>query len=388
MTVSRATRSIGFGKLNVVAAILGVLAFCAAYVAGAVDVGFALLLLGLPLVMMATRTWRAFRGGLEYGLLRHPLRRELRPQLAQCLNQWLFLILAGVTILLGTFAPFAVVGDGLSQGGYLAFRIGVWAGIVVMAALALVPRQRVYVATNVLVALGSIFLAVQVARIKLPPRDAVVIDSPVNGEWYVVHGGRSSLFNSGHYLLKAQRDALDLVKLANGRTYKRDKDRLTSYAAFGETVRAPSDGRVTFAVDGILDQPIGSSDAVHPAGNHLIIDIGSGRYVMMGHLKRGSIGVALGERVRRGQPIAEVGNSGNTSEPHLHLQIQNEPTFDISQSSYDKPWYVVTNTVIGAGSLRTYPILFRNVALTRRDDERRPIEADVRRGDRIRRSGS
>jgi peptidase M23-like protein len=336
-------------------------------------------------VLIATRAWRALRGGLEYGLLRAPLRPELRPQLAQCLNQWLFLVLAGVTIMLGTFAPFAVVGDALSQGEYLAFRIGVWAAIAVIAALALVPRRRVYVPTNVLVALGSVFLAIQVARINLPPHDAVVIDSPLTGEWYVVHGGRSSLLNGGHYVLKAQRDALDLVKLANGRTYEGDRDRLTSYAAFGQTVRAPADGRVTFAADGIADQPIGSSDTVQPAGNHVIVDIGGGRYVMLAHLRRGSLGVAQGDRVQRGQPIAEVGNSGNTSEPHLHIQVQNEPTFDIEQSSYNKPWYLVTNTVIGAGSLRTYPILFRNVALTRGGDTRTPTEADVRRGDRIRR---
>jgi hypothetical protein len=60
---------------------------------------------------------------------------------------------------------------------------------------------------------------------------------------------------------------------------------------------------------------------------------------------------------------------------------------DCISGSYNKPWYLVTNTVIGAGSLRTYPILFRNVALVRGGDERRPVEADVKRGDRFRRIG-
>ena len=66
-------------------------------------------------------------------------------------------------------------------------------------------------------------------------------------------------------------------------------------------------------------------------------------------------------------PIARVGNSGSSAEPHLEVQIQNEPTFKVSRSS-----------------LRTYPMLFRDVVVTRRGEEDTPAKADVRRGDRIR----
>lgn len=384
MTFPRGTSSFAVGKLNVVAAVLILLAFCALYVTGFLEYGFAFILLGLPAVMVAMRLWRALRGGLEYGLLRQPMRRELRTHLLQALNWWTFLILAAGMILSAAFAHYSV---GLSERGYHGLQIALWAGIVLMAVLALVPRRRVYLATNVLVALGSLFLAIQVVRVNVPPSGGVVIDFPLNGEWFVFHGGRSELVASAHYALKAQRDAIDIVKLEGRRTYSGDKDRLTSYAAFGETALVPADGRVTSAEDRVRDQPVGEINSVQPLGNHVVIGIGGGHYVLMAHLKRGSLRVSNGDRVRRGQPIAEVGNSGQSSEPHLHLQIQNEPTFDIEQSSFDKPWYVVTNTVIGAGSTRTYPILFRNVVLTRGGEERRPKETWVRRGDRIRRIG-
>jgi Peptidase family M23 len=382
---SRETSSFARSMRNLLTAGLFLLAFCVAYPLGFTAYGFAFVLLGLPLIILVARLWRASRGQLEYGLLRRPLRRELRPHLVQAVNTWIFAALAGGLVVSAAFHHYSVQ---LSEGAYLALRIGVWAGIVLLAALALIPRRRVYLATTVLVALGSVFLAIQLVRINVPPlADPTVIDLPVEGEWYVFFGGRSELVNSGHYLLKAQRDALDIVKLVDGRTYEGDKNRLTSYAAFGEPILAPAEGRVTSLANGLRDQAIGKSDATNPLGNHLVIDIGDGRYVLMAHLKRGSIDVEKGDRVRRGEPVAQVGNSGQSAEPHLHIQVQNEPAFDIEQSSFNKPWYLVTNTVIGAGSLRTYPILFRNVVQTRGGEERRPDEADVRRGDSIRRIG-
>jgi murein DD-endopeptidase MepM/ murein hydrolase activator NlpD len=57
-----------------------------------------------------------------------------------------------------------------------------------------------------------------------------------------------------------------------------------------------------------------------------VIDVGGGRYLMMGHLREGSIKVNVGERVGEGQRIARVGNSGNTSAPHIHSQSQTLPT--------------------------------------------------------------
>ena len=102
-----------------------------------------------------------------------------------------------------------------------------------------------------------------------------------------------------------------------------DSKRLTSYYAFGKPLLAPAAGRITALLDTRPDLAIGDSDRRHPEGNYLVMDIGGGRYVMMGHLKQGSALVEVGDGVRLGQRLALVGNSGNTSEPHLHIQVQN-----------------------------------------------------------------
>jgi murein DD-endopeptidase MepM/ murein hydrolase activator NlpD len=60
-------------------------------------------------------------------------------------------------------------------------------------------------------------------------------------------------------------------------------------------------------------------------GNHVVLDLGGGIYAVLAHLKRGSIGVQKGQVVRVGQKLAECGNSGNSSEPHIHFQLMDTP---------------------------------------------------------------
>ena len=105
---------------------------------------------------------------------------------------------------------------------------------------------------------------------------------------------------------------------------------------------APADGRIVEVTDGYADNPPGTNG---DHANHLVMDIGGGRYVSMAHLKQGSVTVRVGDVVRRGQPLAAVGNNGHSNEPHLHLQVQDSPA--------------------GADADRTYPMVFRNVHITR-----------------------
>src|SRR5919112_2579773 len=104
----RHSNSIALGKLNLLLTLLGLLFLAGAYWVGVppafLPEALTLLVLTLSLLTAASRVWHARRGGLEYGLLRHPFRRELRPHLLQCLNHWLFLALFGAAILVGTFA--------------------------------------------------------------------------------------------------------------------------------------------------------------------------------------------------------------------------------------------------------------------------------------------
>ncbi len=364
-------RPVVLGKANLLLACAGLLALAGAYWLTLLPEALALLLLVLPLLLAASRTWHARRGGLEYGLLRHPLRRELRPYLAQCLNHWLFLASFGAVILTGAFSGVPALLAFLTglplpdRMPYQPLVIALGAGALVLAALALVPRRRVPVATNVLVALGTAFLAAQLVQLHTPPADPVALDPPLAGEWAMLAGGRSALL-SHHYRHPYQRYALDFARVVDGRGYGGDPRRAASWYGFGEPLLAPADGTVVSVVDSHPDEPIGAIGQTPPEGNHLILDIGGGRYAVMAHLQQGSARVGEGARVRRGQPIAAVGDSGNSLAPHLHFQVQDRPVFPDQQA-------------------RTIPMVFRNTVLIRGGTASTPAAADLRRGDRIRR---
>lgn len=66
-------------------------------------------------------------------------------------------------------------------------------------------------------------------------------------------------------------------------------------------------------------------------GNHLVLDLGDGTYAMYAHVRRGSFAVGVGDRVRAGQVLAECGNSGNSTEPHVHFQLMDGPDPDTAR---------------------------------------------------------
>jgi len=99
------------------------------------------------------------------------------------------------------------------------------------------------------------------------------------------------------------------------------------YVIFGRSVIAPCTGEVIAAVDGLPDLPVPQVDHDHLAGNHVILRC-AGADILLGHFRNGSLLVKAGQRLVVGQPIAEVGNSGNTSEPHLHINAMQPGTAD------------------------------------------------------------
>ena len=107
---------------------------------------------------------------------------------------------------------------------------------------------------------------------------------------------------------------------------------------------APADGRIVEVTDGYADTPPGTNG---DHANNLVVDIGGGRYVVMAHLKQGSVTVRVGDVVRRGQPLAAVGNSGHTNEPHLHLQVQDSPA-GVRTPTAPTRWCSATSTSPGA----------------------------------------
>jgi hypothetical protein len=147
---------------------------------------------------------------------------------------------------------------------------------------------------------------------------------PFEGQWYVVWGGRT-LEQNYHAADRAQRFAIDVLISRNGVTHTGDASELENYYCWGQPILAPAAGTVVSASDDLPDNPIGSTDATHPAGNHVVLDFGNGEYGFLAHMREGSIRVAAGDTVAPDQELGRCGNSGNTSEPHLHFHLQTTP---------------------------------------------------------------
>jgi hypothetical protein len=125
----------------------------------------------------------------------------------------------------------------------------------------------------------------------------------------------------------AQRFAIDFVQLdPEGRAFKGDPSKNESWTGYGADVLAAADGIVEVVRDGLPDNrpmspPSTAVSLETIAGNHIALDVGGGRHVLYGHLKPGSIKVHEGQKVRMGQLLAQVGNSGQSDAPHLHIHV-------------------------------------------------------------------
>ena len=144
-------------------------------------------------------------------------------------------------------------------------------------------------------------------------------------EWYVAWGGTTRSQNY-HVDSPDQRHAFDLVVRKNGMTHTGAGTENTDYYAWGKTILAPAAGTVIEVVNNLPDNKPGlETDIKNAAGNHVVLDLGSSEYLLLAHLQKGSVRVKAGDRVGAGDALGLCGNSGNTSEPHLHLHLQDRP---------------------------------------------------------------
>jgi len=167
-------------------------------------------------------------------------------------------------------------------------------------------------------------------------KKVLVVGPPLKGRGWVAfngccgiggsHRSASQTVNGGLYF--GQRFAIDWMRLDDkGQLLNGDAANVHSYAAYGADVVAVADGKVVAILDKLNDQTAGtlpdmSSISLETIdGNHVILDIGGGAFAFYAHLQRGSIDVSVGDHVKRGQVLGKLGNSGNTSAPHLHFHI-------------------------------------------------------------------
>jgi hypothetical protein len=177
------------------------------------------------------------------------------------------------------------------------------------------------------------------APVRVGQQPAVVVAPPLRGGRWLVGNGccavvtahRGATLPLNGSIDVAERFAIDFVRLdAEGRLFTGDKTSLSSYPFFGSEIQSVADGVVVAAEDGLPEQVPGKLPAgatIHDAaGNHVVVDIGGGRFAFYAHMQPGSLRVKRGDRVSRGQAIGLLGNSGNTDAPHLHFHVMDGPS--------------------------------------------------------------
>ncbi len=327
---------------DLVLSVAGALTLTLAHLSGRTALVLAVTAAGLP-VLLAARLLR-----------RRPAAR--RAYLVRALTVLVFAALLAATTLPGTYDTLALT----LPGGVFTVRTAIVAGAVAAAALAFVPGGRVLPAATALLAAASMYLAFELAATYREPADPVTLRAPFVGDWYIVHGGHSALVNG------YRSESLDLIQVNDGSSH--NGAGVSDYYAFDQPLLAPTDGTVVYVSDGLPDRTPSTPDPdpAHAAGNQIVLDLGGGRYLHLAHLEHGSALVNVGDRVTREHAVARVGNSGDSAEPHVHIEVRDSPDPGLRRAG-----------------VRTFPIRFTDVVVTRGGHTSLPAAVDLRRGDHI-----
>lgn len=148
------------------------------------------------------------------------------------------------------------------------------------------------------------------------------LELPFDDEWWIFWGGRNVSENY-HAEYREQRFALDIVQKINGSTHTGNGSQNEDYYCFGKRLNAPGNGKIIDVINNIEDNIPGQFNRDFPTGNRVIIDHENGEFSILAHFKEGSILVSVGDMVVKGQELGKAGNSGNSSESHLHYHLQN-----------------------------------------------------------------
>jgi hypothetical protein len=179
------------------------------------------------------------------------------------------------------------------------------------------------------IGLGGVYQARQV------PPDPVALTFPLrDGVFYVASGGSQALMNPhmkvgqpGFEHWRGQLWALDVVELypSGNRARGLYPTALDRFAIFGTPVYAPCAGRVGAVENTLPDLVPPARDTTNKAGNYVLLRCGPEAYILLAHLREGSVPVDSGDSVSAGARLGAIGNSGNSWEPHLHLHAQRGP---------------------------------------------------------------
>ncbi len=149
---------------------------------------------------------------------------------------------------------------------------------------------------------------------------------PFSVETFVFWGGETVAQNY-HMAQEVQQYAYDILMVKDGASYKGDSKKNENYFVFGQEILAPCDAKVIKITQGVYDNIPGEMNQKQLLGNSIVLETDKKEYLLFAHLKKGSLLVEEGQQVKQGQVMAQCGNSGNSTEAHLHLQLQNVADF-------------------------------------------------------------
>ncbi|MCJ0906745.1 M23 family metallopeptidase [Rhodococcus sp. ARC_M6] len=176
-----------------------------------------------------------------------------------------------------------------------------------------------------------------VALTEVSKRSALTIDPPLKGaNWLdgngccsvTAHRGAVSPLNG--QLVAPERFAIDYVQLtSDGKMFDGDRTSVNSYPYYGTDVYAVAAGKIVSIVNDLPEQTPGANPTgltiEQYGGNHVVQDLGDGRFAFYAHLQTGSVPFKVGDNLIAGQSLGKLGNSGNTDAPHLHFHIMDGP---------------------------------------------------------------
>ncbi len=156
----------------------------------------------------------------------------------------------------------------------------------------------------------------RLARARLGDPASIALTAPFMGEWQVSQGVDGAHTHRGIW-----RNALDFIVIVEGLSFQNGGKTLHDYFCFGLPVVAPCHGQVVRVENGVADNAPGEVNLRENWGNYVLIRLHYGVYVLLAHLRQGSVRVAAGDSVIPGQTLANCGNSGRSPQPHLHLSV-------------------------------------------------------------------
>lgn len=161
-------------------------------------------------------------------------------------------------------------------------------------------------------------------------RNSTKLMLPFKGEWTVIWGGDTRELNY-HVENQAQKNAFDFVITdTKGYSYKTTGQTNEDFYAFGQELIAPCDGEVVLVVEGVRDNKPGEMNPIWAPGNTVIIKTVNNEFLFFAHFKQHSIKVTEGQKIKQGLVLGLCGNSGNSSEAHLHFHVQNVENMNVA----------------------------------------------------------